>query len=125
MASSQTSSFSEKRKESIIDGCIFLQFVVMNRIKDENEYLAAIEHVVSRIKHIGVYYLRKQQSEVFDESLVEECYQNASLHFHFVKKGGDVAEITAEICGVEICINHHLLKDIFALPSSVLKMEEL
>ncbi|KAL6588004.1 hypothetical protein OROMI_000982 [Orobanche minor] len=125
MASSQTSFFSEKSKESIIDGRLFVQVVVMNRIEAKNGDLAAMGHVVSRIKQIGLYNLERQHCEVFDESLVEEFYQDASVYFHSVKRGGDVAEITAEICGVEICINRHLLKDIFALPSSGLKMEEL
>ncbi|KAL6582880.1 hypothetical protein OROMI_004958 [Orobanche minor] len=36
-----------------------------------------------------------------------------------------MAEISASIYGVEIRINRHLLEDLFSLPSSGLKMEEL
>ncbi|KAL6564854.1 hypothetical protein OROMI_016304 [Orobanche minor] len=64
-------------------------------------------------------------NDLYDESLVEEFYREASVHFHSVKKGGDVAEISATIRGVEICINRQLLKDVFSLPSSGLKLEEL
>ncbi|KAL6506110.1 hypothetical protein OROHE_022639 [Orobanche hederae] len=112
-------------KESIIDGCLFVQSFVINRIKAESEDLTAMEHVDSRIKQTRLYNLGRQHSEVFDESLVEEFYQKASVRFHSMEKGGDVADIYAEIRGVEICINRHLLKDIFSLPSSGLNMEEL
>ncbi|KAL6555691.1 hypothetical protein OROHE_006965 [Orobanche hederae] len=125
MASSQTTSITEKKKESIIDGCLFIQSVVMERIQTENDDVAAMEHVVSRIKQTGMFNLGRQHSELYDESLVEEFYREASVCFHSVKKGGDVAEISATICGVEICINRHLLEDLFSLPSSGLKMEEL
>ncbi|KAL6582974.1 hypothetical protein OROMI_005052 [Orobanche minor] len=125
MASSQTSTHSLKKKESVIDGRLFVHSVVMNRIEAEHEDSAAMEHVVSRIKHIGHYNLGRQHFEVFDELLEEEFYQKSSVCFHFVKKARDVADISAEVCGVEMYINHHLPKDIFALPASGLKMEKL
>ncbi|KAL6564937.1 hypothetical protein OROMI_016387 [Orobanche minor] len=89
MASSQTSSISLKKKESIIDGCLFVRSIVMNRIESEHEDLAVMEHVVSRIRLTGLYNLGKQHTEVFNELLVEEFYQNALARFHSVKKGGD------------------------------------
>ncbi|KAL6576431.1 hypothetical protein OROHE_000212 [Orobanche hederae] len=107
MASSQTTSFTEKKKESIIDGRLFVQSVVMERIQTEND-------------DIG-----RQHSDLYDESLVEEFYQEASVHFRSVKKGGDVAEISTSIREVEIRINRTLLEDLFSLPSSGLKMDEL
>ncbi|KAL6580741.1 hypothetical protein OROMI_006664 [Orobanche minor] len=125
MASSQTSYFTEKRKESIIDGRLFVQYVVMDRVEAEKDDVAAMEHVVSRIKQTGLYNLGRQHSEVFDESLVEEFYKKALVCFHSEKKRGSIADISAKIHGVEIGINRHLLKDIFALPSSGLKMDEL
>ncbi|KAL6569955.1 hypothetical protein OROMI_014469 [Orobanche minor] len=125
MASSQTSSMSLKKKESIIDGRLFVRSIVMNKIESEHEDLDVTEHVVSRIKQLGLYNLGRQHSEVFDELLVEEFYQNASVRLHSLKKGGDAADISAEVRGVEICINYHLLKDIFGLPSPGLNMEEL
>ncbi|KAL6572641.1 hypothetical protein OROMI_013599 [Orobanche minor] len=125
MASSQTTSFTEKKKESIIDGCLFIQSVVMDRIQTENDDVDATEHVVSRIKQTGMFNLGRQLSDLYDEWLVEEFYREASVCFHSVKKGGDVAEISATIRGVEIGINCHLLKDVFSLPSSGLNMEEL
>ncbi|KAL6579281.1 hypothetical protein OROMI_009497 [Orobanche minor] len=74
---------------------------------------------------MGLYNLARQHTEVFDELLVEKFYQNASVRLHSGKKEGDLADISSSIRGVEICINRHLLKDIFALPASDLKMEEL
>ncbi|KAL6552658.1 hypothetical protein OROHE_008022 [Orobanche hederae] len=125
MASSQTTSFTEKKKESIVYGRLFVQSVVMERSQTENDNVAAMEHMVSRIKQIGLFNLGRQHSDLYDESLVEEFYQEASICFRSVKKGGDVAEISATIRGVEIRINRHLLEDLFSLPSSGLKMEEL
>ncbi|KAL6577159.1 hypothetical protein OROMI_011435 [Orobanche minor] len=125
MASSQTSSMSLKKKESIIDGCHFVCSVVMKRIETKQEDLDVMEHVVSRIKQQGRYRLETQCSEFFDEHMVEEFYQDASVRFHSLKKGGDVADITSIVRDVEIHINRELLKDIFGLPSSGLKMDEL
>ncbi|KAL6552475.1 hypothetical protein OROHE_007839 [Orobanche hederae] len=118
MASSQTTSFTEKKKESIIDGRFFVQSVVMERVQSENDDVAAMEHVVSHIQQTGLFNLGKQHSELYDESLVEEFYQEASVRFRSVKKGGGVAEISASIRGDEIHINRHLLEDLFSLSSS-------
>ncbi|KAL6582444.1 hypothetical protein OROMI_006458 [Orobanche minor] len=125
MASSQTTSFTEKKKKSIIDGRLFVQSIVMERIKNVNDDIATMEHVVSRIEQSGLFNLGRQHSKLYDESLVDKFYQEASVRVRSAKKGGDVAEISATICGVEIHINRHLLEDIFSLPSSGLKMEEL
>ncbi|KAL6565713.1 hypothetical protein OROHE_004768 [Orobanche hederae] len=125
MASSQTTSFTEKKKETIIDGRLFAKSVVMNRIENEHDDSAVMALVVSRIKQTGVFNLGRQHSELYDESLVKEFYQEASVRFRSEKKGGGVADIFASICGVEIHINRHLLEDLFSLPSSGLKLEEL
>ncbi|KAL6570226.1 hypothetical protein OROMI_014740 [Orobanche minor] len=125
MASSQTTSFTEKKKESIIDGRLFVQSVVMERIQTENNDVAAMEHVVSHIQQSSLFNLGRQHSDLYNEFLVEEFYEEASVRFRSVEKGGDVAEISAIIRGVEIRINRHLLEDLFPLPSSGLKMEEL
>ncbi|KAL6575417.1 hypothetical protein OROMI_012702 [Orobanche minor] len=125
MASSQTTSFTGKKKESIIDGRLFVQSIVMERIQTENNDIAAMEHVVSHIQQSGLFNLGRQHLDLYDESLVEEFYQEALVCFHSVKIGGDVVEISATIHGVEICINRHILEDLFSLPSSGLKMEDL
>ncbi|KAL6565786.1 hypothetical protein OROHE_004841 [Orobanche hederae] len=104
MASSQTTSFTEKKKESIIDGRLFVQSVVMERIQSENDNVAATEHVVSRIQQSGLFNLGRQHSDLYDESLVEEFYQEASVRVRSVKKGGGLTEISAIIRGVEIRI---------------------
>ncbi|KAL6561429.1 hypothetical protein OROMI_017030 [Orobanche minor] len=125
MASSQTTSFTEKKTETIIDGRLFVQSVVMERIQNENDDVAVTEHVVSCIEQTGLSNLGTQHSELYDESLVEEFYQEASVRFCSVKKGGDIDEISATIHWVEIRIDRHLLEDSFSLPSSGLNMEEL
>ncbi|KAL6531378.1 hypothetical protein OROMI_027741 [Orobanche minor] len=125
MASSQTTFFTEKKKEAIIDGRLFVKSVVMNRIQKEHDDSAAMALVVSRIKQTGLFNLGRQHSELYDESLVEEFYQEASVYFRSENKVGGVAEIFASICGVEIRINRQLLEDLFSLPSFGLKLEEL
>ncbi|KAL6577247.1 hypothetical protein OROMI_011523 [Orobanche minor] len=125
MASSQTTYFAANKKESIIDGRLFVQSVVTERIQIEDDDVAAMEHVVSRVQQTSLFNLGRQHSDLYDESLVEEFYRESSVCFHSIKKGGDVADISATIRGVEICINRQLLKDVFSLPSSGLKLEEL
>ncbi|KAL6583621.1 hypothetical protein OROMI_002910 [Orobanche minor] len=125
MSSSQITSGSEKKSNSIIDGRLFSQSVVIKRVQDENEDIAAMESVISKIKQSGLFELGCQHSDLYDESLVEEFYQEASVRFRSDKKGGDVAGIFCTVRGVEICINRRLLKDLFLLPSSGLKLEEL
>ncbi|KAL6579236.1 hypothetical protein OROMI_009452 [Orobanche minor] len=125
MASSQTTSFIGKKKETIIDGWLFVKSVVMNSIENEHDDSAVMALVVSRIKQTGLFNLGRQHSELYDESFVEEFYQESSVRFRSEKKGGGVAEIFASIRGVEIRINRHLLEDLFSLPSSGLKLEEL
>ncbi|KAL6569964.1 hypothetical protein OROMI_014478 [Orobanche minor] len=107
MASSQTTSFSEKKKESIIEGRLFVQTVVMERVQTENDDVAAMEHVVSRIKQTGLFNLGRQHSDLYDKSLVEEFYREASVRFYSIR------------------INRHLLDDVFSFPSSGLKMKDL
>ncbi|KAL6536727.1 hypothetical protein OROMI_026308 [Orobanche minor] len=125
MASSQTTSFSEKKRETIIDGRLFVKSVVMNRIQNEQDDSAAMALVVSRIKRTGLFNIGRQHSELYDESLVEEFYQEASIRVRSEKKGGGVAEIFASIRGVEVRINRQLLEDLVSLPSFDLKLEEL
>ncbi|KAL6543447.1 hypothetical protein OROHE_010069 [Orobanche hederae] len=125
MASSKTTSFTEKKKETVIDGRLFVKSVVMNSIENELDDSAVMALVVSRIKQTGLFNLGRQHSELYYESLVEEFYQEASVRFRSEKKGGGVAEIFASICGVEIRIDRYLLEDPFSLPSSGLKLEEL
>ncbi|KAL6558555.1 hypothetical protein OROMI_018905 [Orobanche minor] len=125
MSSSQITSGSEKKSNSIVDGRLFSQSVIMKRVQDENEDIAAMESVISKIKQTGLSKLGCQHSDLYDESLVEEFYQEASVRFRSNKKGGDVAGIYTTVRGIEICINRRLLKDLFSLPSSGLKLEEL
>ncbi|KAL6584367.1 hypothetical protein OROMI_003656 [Orobanche minor] len=125
MASSQTTSVSEKKKETITNGRFFVESVVMNRIQSEHDDSAAMAQVVSRIKQTGLFNIGRQHLELYDESLVEEFYQEASVRVRSEKKGVGVAEIFASIRGVEVHINRQLLEDLFSLPSLGLKLEEL
>ncbi|KAL6588263.1 hypothetical protein OROMI_001241 [Orobanche minor] len=102
MASSQTTSFTENKKETIIDGRLFVMSVVMERIQNEHEDSATMKLVVSRINQSGLFNLGRQHSELYDESFVEEFYQEASVRFRSEKKGRGVAEISASIRGVEV-----------------------
>ncbi|KAL6575306.1 hypothetical protein OROMI_012591 [Orobanche minor] len=125
MASSQTISVSEKKKETIIDGRFFVKSVVINRINTEKDDSATMAHVVSRIKRTGLFNIGRQHSELYDESLVEDFYQVATVRILSKKKGGGVAAIFASIHGVEVRINRQLLEDLFSLPSDGLKLDEL
>ncbi|KAL6550093.1 hypothetical protein OROMI_020581 [Orobanche minor] len=125
MASSQTISVSEKKKETIIDGRFFVKSVVINRVNTEKDDSAVMAHVVSCIKRAGLFNIGRQHSELYDESLVEDFYQVATVRVLSEKKGGGVAEIFASIRGVEVRINRQLLEDLFYLPSDGLKLEEL
>ncbi|KAL6527990.1 hypothetical protein OROHE_014940 [Orobanche hederae] len=125
MASSQTSSLSLKKKESIIDGRGFDRFIIMETVKMEVDDLDAMELVVSRNKQQGFYRLGNPCPQLYDERIIEEFHLDASVRFYSLKRGGDVADITAAIHGVEIYINRELLEDIFRLPSDGLNMEEL
>ncbi|KAL6561487.1 hypothetical protein OROMI_017088 [Orobanche minor] len=125
MASSQSISISEKKKDTIIDGRFFVKSIVMSRIQTENDDSAVMAHVVSRIKRTGLFNIGRQRSELYDESLVEEFYQEASVRVCSEKKGGGVTDIFASIHGVEVRINCQLLEDLFSLPSFGLKLEDL
>ncbi|KAL6563883.1 hypothetical protein OROHE_005123 [Orobanche hederae] len=122
MASSQTSSMSLKKKESIIDGSGFNHFIIMERVETEADDLDAMELVVARIKQQGLS-LGNAYPDLYDENAVGEFYLDASVHFHSLERGGDVADITSVVRGVEICINRELSKDIFRLPSDGMRME--
>ncbi|KAL6557867.1 hypothetical protein OROMI_018217 [Orobanche minor] len=116
---------SKRRRKLLSNGRLFVKSFVLKRIQNEHDDSAAMALVVSRIKQTGLFILGIQHSELYDESLVEEFYQEASVRFHSEKKGGGVAEIFASIRGVEIHINRHLLEDLFSLPSPGWKLEEI
>ncbi|KAL6570110.1 hypothetical protein OROMI_014624 [Orobanche minor] len=59
-------------------------------------------HLVSPIKRTGLFNIGRQHSELYDESLVEDFYQVATVRVLSEKKGGGVAEIFASIRGVEV-----------------------
>ncbi|KAL6550454.1 hypothetical protein OROMI_020942 [Orobanche minor] len=124
MASSQTSSHSQKR-DQIIDGRFFSRSTVMNRIRTEVEDDESMERIISKIEEQGLYRLGRSHTETYDKFIVEEFYRDATVKALSRKHGGGIISISASIQGISICINQELLKSMFGLPSDGLIMEEL
>ncbi|KAL6584595.1 hypothetical protein OROMI_003884 [Orobanche minor] len=124
MASSQTSSHSQKR-DQIIDGRLFSRSTVMDRIISEVEDDDNMEKIISKIEEQGLYRLGRSHPEFYDELIVEEFYRVATVKTHSRKHGGGIISISASIQDISICINQDLLVSMFGLPSDGLTMEEL
>ncbi|KAL6575352.1 hypothetical protein OROMI_012637 [Orobanche minor] len=124
MASSQTSSHSQKR-DQIIDGRLFSRSTVMDRIISEVEDDGNMEQIISKIEEQGLYRLGRSHPELYDELKVEEFYRVATVKTHSRKHGGGIISISASIQDISICINQDLLVSMFGLPSDGLTMEEL
>ncbi|KAL6584951.1 hypothetical protein OROMI_004240 [Orobanche minor] len=124
MASSQTSSHSQKR-DQIIDGRLFSRSTVMDRIISEVEDDDNMEKIISKIEEQGLYRLGRSHPELYDEHIVEEFYRVATVKAHSRKHGGGIISISASVQNISICINQDLLVSMFGLPSDGLTMEEL
>ncbi|KAL6545004.1 hypothetical protein OROHE_009911 [Orobanche hederae] len=124
MASSQTSSHSQKR-DQIIDGRLFSRSTVMDRIISEVEDDDNMEKIISKIEKQGLYRLGRFHPELYDELIVEEFYRVATVKAHSRKHGGGIISISASVQNISICINQDLLVSMFGLPSDGLTMEEL
>ncbi|KAL6565035.1 hypothetical protein OROMI_016485 [Orobanche minor] len=124
MASSQTSSHSQKR-DQIIDVRLFSRSTVMDRIISEVEDDDNMEKIISKIEEQGLYRLGRSHLEFYDELIVEEFYRVATVKTHSRKHGGGIISISASIQNISICINQDLLVSMFGLPSDGLTMEEL
>ncbi|KAL6563064.1 hypothetical protein OROHE_005651 [Orobanche hederae] len=124
MASSQTSSHSQKR-DQIIDGRLFSRTTVMDRIISEVEDNDCMERIISKIEEQCLYRLGHSHTETYDELIVEEFYRDASVKSHSRKHGGAIISISASVQGIAICINQELLETMFGLPYDSLTMEEL
>ncbi|KAL6569122.1 hypothetical protein OROHE_003403 [Orobanche hederae] len=124
MASSQTSSHSQKR-DQIIDGRLFSRSTVMDRIISEVEDDDNMEKIISKIEEQGLYRLGRFHPELYDELIVEEFYRVATVKAHSRKHGGGIISISASVQNISICINQDLLVSMFDLPSDGLTMEEL
>ncbi|KAL6575295.1 hypothetical protein OROMI_012580 [Orobanche minor] len=125
MPTSQTSSLSVKKKESIIDGRIFTKSMVMERINLKGKDDIGMEMVVSRLKQQGLYRLASHHADLYDEQIMEEFYFDVSFKYSYQRRGGDIFDIMVTVQGIEISLNRELLEDIYRLPSNSLKMEEL
>ncbi|KAL6580454.1 hypothetical protein OROMI_008478 [Orobanche minor] len=124
MASSQTSSHSQKR-DQIIDGRLFSRSTVMDRIISEVEDDDNMEKIILKIEEQGLYRLGRSHPELFDELIVEEFCRVATVKAHSRKHGRGIINISASIQNISICINQDLLVSMFGLPSDGLTMEEL
>ncbi|KAL6557995.1 hypothetical protein OROMI_018345 [Orobanche minor] len=124
MASSQTSSHSQKR-DQIIDGRLFSRSTVMDRIRTEVEDDESMERIIAKIEEQGLYRLGRSHTETYDELIVEQFYRDAIVKALSRKHGGAVISISASVQGISICINQELLESMFGLPSDGLTMEEL
>ncbi|KAL6565703.1 hypothetical protein OROHE_004758 [Orobanche hederae] len=124
MASSQTSSHSQKR-DQIIDGRLFSRSTVMDRIISEVEDDDNMEKIISKIEEQGLYRLGHFHPELYDELIVEEFYRVATVKAHSRKHGGGIISISASVQNISIYINQDLLVSMFGLPSDGLTMEEL
>ncbi|KAL6520152.1 hypothetical protein OROMI_032332 [Orobanche minor] len=123
MASSQTSSHSQKR-DQIIDGRLFSGSTMMERIRTEVEDDDSMERIISKLEEQGLYRLGRSHTEMYDEQIVEEFYLDASVKVFSRKHGGGVSNISATVQDISICIDRDLWKSIFGLPSDGLTMEE-
>ncbi|KAL6558292.1 hypothetical protein OROMI_018642 [Orobanche minor] len=124
MASSQTSSNSQKR-DQITDGLLFSRSTVMDRIISKVEDDDNMEKIISKIEEQGLYRLGRSHPELYDELIVEKFYRVATVKAHSCKHGGGIISILASVQDISICINHELLVSMFGLPSDGLTMEEL
>ncbi|KAL6573464.1 hypothetical protein OROHE_001923 [Orobanche hederae] len=124
MASSQTSSHSQKR-DQIIDGRLFSRSTVMDRIISEVEDDDNMEKIISKIEEHGLYRLGRSHPELYDELIVEEFYRVATVKAHSRKHGGGIISISASVQNISICINQELLVSMFGLPSDGLTLEKL
>ncbi|KAL6580294.1 hypothetical protein OROMI_008318 [Orobanche minor] len=124
MASSQTSSHSQKR-DQIIEGRLFSRSTVMDRIFSEVEDNVTMENIISKIEEQGLYRLGRSHPELYDELIVEEFYRVVTVKTHSRKHGGGIISISASVQDISICINQELLVSMFGLPSDGLTMEDL
>ncbi|KAL6584081.1 hypothetical protein OROMI_003370 [Orobanche minor] len=124
MASSQTSSHSQKR-DQIIDGRLFSRSTLMDRIISEVEDDDNMEKIISKNEEQGLYCLGRSHPELYDELIVEEFYRVATVKAHSRKHGGGIISISASVQNISICINQDLLVSMFGLSSDGLTMEEL
>ncbi|KAL6572259.1 hypothetical protein OROMI_013217 [Orobanche minor] len=90
MASSQTSSHSQKR-DQIIDGRLFSHSTVMNRIRTEVEDDDSMERIISKLEEQGLHRLGRSHIEMYDEHIVEEIYRIATVKALSRKHGGGKA----------------------------------
>ncbi|KAL6576132.1 hypothetical protein OROHE_000603 [Orobanche hederae] len=124
MASSQT-SHSQKKRDQIIDGRLFSRTTVLNRLKSEVEDTDNMEIIISKIKEQGLHHLGSTHTSYYDEELVEDFYQDASVKLYSHKHGGGVRDIRATVQGVRICIDNSFLESTYGMPSSGMLIEEL
>ncbi|KAL6558813.1 hypothetical protein OROMI_019163 [Orobanche minor] len=78
MASSQTSSHSQKR-DQIIDGRLFSRSSILDKIRSETKDIDSMERIISKLEEQCLYRLGHSHTDMYDEQIVEEFYHDASV----------------------------------------------
>ncbi|KAL6556234.1 hypothetical protein OROGR_005522 [Orobanche gracilis] len=113
------------KKDNIIDGRLFVEEKVLAMVQKENEDEMTMTFVIKKLKNQGIYKFGLLRTEVYDEKIVEEFYQEAVVTNLPLSKGGDVQSISATVREIPIVIDRQMLEDFFELPSDGLTLEEL
>ncbi|KAL6562807.1 hypothetical protein OROHE_005394 [Orobanche hederae] len=122
MATSQ-SSHSQKKRDQIIDGRLFSKSTVLDRLKSEIEDTDNMEVIIDKILDQGLHRIGSSRTGFYDEEIVEEFYQDATVKLYSRKHEGGVHDIRATVQG--ICIDSSFLESTYALPSKGMSIEEL
>ncbi|KAL6500817.1 hypothetical protein OROGR_027325 [Orobanche gracilis] len=113
------------KKDNIIDGRLFDEEKVLAMVRKENEDEMTMTFVIKKLKNQGIYKFGLLRTEVYDEKMVEEFYQEAVVTNLPLSKGGDVQSISATVREILVVIDRQMLEDFFELPSDGLTLEEL
>ncbi|KAL6580432.1 hypothetical protein OROMI_008456 [Orobanche minor] len=124
MTTSQ-SSHSQKKRDQIIDGRLFSRSTVLDRLKSEVEDTDNMEVNIDKILNQGLHRIGSSRTGFYDEEIVKEFYQDATVKLYSRKHGGGVRDIRATVQGICICIDISFLESTYALPSKGMSYEEL
>ncbi|KAL6568847.1 hypothetical protein OROHE_003588 [Orobanche hederae] len=124
MASSQT-SHSQKKRDQIIDGHLFSRSTVLNKLHSEVEDTDNMEVIIDKIRDQGLHRIGSSCIGFYDEEIVEEFNQDATVKLYSRKHGGGVHDIRATVQGIRIRIDSSFLKSSYALPSKGMSIEDL
>ncbi|KAL6556178.1 hypothetical protein OROGR_005466 [Orobanche gracilis] len=87
MASSQTSQ-SQKKRAQIIDCPLFSRSTILKRLQSEVEDTDNMEVIIAKILEQGLHRIGSSRSSFYDEEIVEEFYQDATVKLYSRKHRG-------------------------------------